>query len=255
MNPNITMLKKRIAPIQDQLLKHALYQRIHSLQEVKTFMEHHVYAVWDFMSLLKSLQNELTCTTVPWYPVGNADTRFLINEIVLGEESDIDPQGSHISHFELYLKAMTQAGADTSGIKRFVEQIKSGQPVKTALESTTTSRAIKTFVSFTFDIIQQKKPHVSAAVFTFGREDLIPGIFMSLVNDLNKSQPENIGLFKYYLERHIEVDGTHHSHLALSMTEQLCGNDASKWAEAEEAVAEALHMRLLLWNGILETLS
>ena len=82
-------------------------------------MEYHVYAVWDFMSLLKALQIELTCTTLPWKPVGDTKIRRLINSIVLEEESDVDADGNPSSHYEMYLDAMIECGADTKKIESF----------------------------------------------------------------------------------------------------------------------------------------
>src|SRR5579862_1762934 len=116
MNERIAALKAEIEPLRQQLIQHDLYKNINSIDDLNIFMEHHVFAVWDFMSLLKSLQQKLTCTNVPWVPVGSANARYLINEIVLGEESDVDADGNRISHFELYLRAMQQAGASTEGI-------------------------------------------------------------------------------------------------------------------------------------------
>ena len=98
----------------NNIAHHKLYSAI---EDMRVFMQYHVYAVWDFMSLLKSLQRNLTCVNVPWFPIGDADTRYLINEIVTGEESDVDQNGIRKSHFEMYLEAMDQCGADTSGIK------------------------------------------------------------------------------------------------------------------------------------------
>lgn len=252
MNSHIERINQSIAPQKALIVKHPLYAQIRTLKHVRVFMQHHVYAVWDFMSLLKSLQQNLTCTTTPWLPKGNTETRFLINEIVAGEESDVDMNGSRKSHFEMYLDAMEQAGADTTLIHRLIASIRKGFPVNNALEELTMPASVKEFVQFTFRQIEENKPHVLSAIFTFGREDLIPNMFMALVNDLNQRFPEKIAAFKYYLDRHIEVDGDHHSHLALQMTAELCGNDENKWAEAEKASMEALRLRNNLWSGVLE---
>ncbi len=222
---------------------------ISNTQDLKTFMEYHVYAVWDFMSLLKALQNNLTCTTIPWYPKGNAETRFLINEIVVGEESDEDQNGVRKSHFELYLDAMKQCGADVAGISVFNKTLQQSGDFNTAYLSAGTPVAARDFVDYTFKIIDSNKDYLQAAIFTFGREDLIPGMFLSIINDMHQSKPESISIFKYYLDRHIEVDGGHHSHLALQMTANLCGNNQQFWDEATLAVTQSLKKRIALWDG------
>jgi hypothetical protein len=242
-------IKETIAPVRDTIVQHPLYRHMQRMEDIRMFMQYHVFAVWDFMSLLKSLQLQLTCTSIPWVPVGSAATRFLINEIVTGEESDIDPNGTRVSHFELYLQAMEQAGADTQGIRNCITQIQQGQPLSTVIAALPPAAA--SFVQYTFDLIANAPVHVQAAVFTFGREDLIPDMFLALVNDLDKQFPGQISLFKYYLERHIEVDGDHHSHLGMQMVQELCGNDDKKWKEAAQASKIALEKRQELWNGIL----
>lgn len=249
MNKHVELLKSQIEPLRQQIIDHPLYAQINDVESLRIFMQYHVFAVWDFMSLLKSLQNELTCTSIPWMPVGNADTRFLINEIVVGEESDVDQFGNRLSHFELYLQGMDQAGASSNHLQEFLQVIRSGKNVFEAIQLTPLSSSIQSFLHFTFSTIAARKPHVLAAVFTFGREDLIPGMFHSIIEDMDQQMPGTIDTFKYYLERHIEVDGDHHSHLALAMTEQLCGNDELKWKEATQASIEALQSRIRLWDG------
>jgi hypothetical protein len=249
MIEHIDKLKKTIEPLRQEIINHPVYSAIKNIDDLKVFMQYHVYAVWDFMSLLKTLQNNLTCTTVPWFPKGSADVRHLINEIVIGEESDIDLNGIRKSHFELYIDAMHQCGADTSKIETFIEVLKSTGDFDSAFSSSQTPAEAKEFVDFTFKIIGSNKDYLQAAIFTFGREDLIPGMFHSIVNDIHKNLPDSISIFKYYLERHIEVDGDFHSHLALQMTSNLCGTDEQFWEEAQKATIESLRKRINLWDG------
>jgi hypothetical protein len=251
MNTHLQKIKITIEPLRQQIIHHDVYAAIKDIDDLKIFMQYHVYAVWDFMSLLKTLQNNLTCTSIPWFPKGNANTRFLINEIVAGEESDVDHEGNRKSHFEIYLDAMKQCDADTSPVLNFIDNLQSTGDFSKAFLSSDTPAEAREFVDFTFRIIGTHKDHVQSAIFTFGREDLIPGMFISIVNEMHRNMPESISVFKYYLDRHIEVDGDHHSHLALEMTQQLCGDNDQSWMEAEQATIESLKMRIKLWDGAL----
>ena len=249
--PGIEELKEDLEPVRRRLVEHPMYGSIDSLAKLRRFMEYHVFAVWDFMSLLKSLQRRLTSTELPWVPVGDGETRYLINEIVTGEESDITPDGRRLSHFELYLEAMQEAGADTSSIEYFITLLHKGLSVSDALEAATVAPGIRDFVKNTFHTITAEPIHVQAAVFTFGREDLIPDMFISMVQKLSlPATGKTQSLFEYYLERHIEVDGGHHSQLAYQMTSELCGSDSKKWAEAKKASEQALEARIHFWDII-----
>lgn len=252
MAKRIEQLKADTKALRDQLVNHPLYGNIKTLQGLQLFMQSHVYAVWDFMSLLKSLQRGLTCVDVPWQPMGSGSTRYLINEIVTGEESDVDDEGVRMSHFELYLKAMRQSGAATTPIHELLNSIGKHASVRAAMAACNTETAVADFVGTTFDVIATGKLHLMAAVFTFGREDLIPGMFVSFVEELNKQKNGTATVFQYYLERHIEVDGDHHSHLAYEMTEELCGDNEAYWLEATAAVQQALRARIALWDSILK---
>ena len=250
MNQYLDQLRKEIAPLRQQLVNHPVYAHIKTLEDLQVFMEYHVYAVWDFMSLLKSLQRNLTCVSTPWVPVGSPQTRYLINEIVLGEESDVDESGKRCSHFELYLQAMQQAGASTMAIMQLVNNVQQGVPVAQCLSDSQMPAASAEFCRNTFSVADGDETYVQATVFTFGREDLIPGMFISFVNELNKQTNNKVSIMKYYLERHIEVDGDHHSHLGYEMTSELCGNDEAKWTTATAAVKDALKARIALWDAI-----
>ncbi len=220
-----------------------------TVEDLRTFMESHVFAVWDFMSLLKALQASLTCVSAPWIPGKFPESGRMINEIVLGEESDVY-EGRAISHFELYLEAMRQAGANVGPIGAFIDRVREGFSVSRALDESGAPDEAQAFVRSTFSFISQNKPHVTAAAFTHGRENLIPAMFRQIVRDL-RGGFEGLGVFEYYLERHIEVDGDSHGPLALRMLEELCGNDPRKKIEAENAAAQAISARVKLWDAIL----
>ena len=252
MESQILTLQDQIKLARTSLLTHPVYAQINDIEGLKKFTEFHVFAVWDFMSLLKSLQIGLTCVSLPWVPIGSANTRYLINEIVTGEESDVDELGNRISHFELYLQAMEQMGANTNAIKEMVTLLTSGQSIDKIIQDSNLSSKVKQFLNFTFDIAQNAPLHVKAAVFTFGREDLIPDMFTQILNEIYSTHPEKVSVFKYYIERHIEVDGGHHSQLALEMVAELCGNNQSKWEEATAASIKSLEVRAGLWDAIIE---
>lgn len=250
----IEQLKLELNNTREALLAHPVYAKINDLSDLIQFTQHHVFAVWDFMSLLKSLQINLTCVQLPWMPRGIANTRFLINEIVAGEESDVDESGNRISHFELYLKAMHQMGASTLLIDHLFAQLQNGKTIQQAIHDATIPVEVKEFLQFTFDVIGNHPIHVQAAVFTFGREDLIPDMFLKILEKIYAEYPEKVSIFKYYIERHIEVDGGHHSQLAIEMVTSLCGDDETKWEEATAASIQSLKVRARLWDGIVNGL-
>ena len=250
MSTQIQHLEQEIADLRNQLIQHPLYADINSVAAIQQFMESHIFAVWDFMSLLKSLQVGLTNVSIPWTPKGNPITRRLINEIVLGEETDVNELNEPKSHFEMYLDAMSQMKADTSKIETFIQLIENQNSVSDALTKVNVSSATKAFVEFTFEAIQTKKLHIIAGVFTFGREDLIPDMFIEIVKNIHANSDIDLSKLIYYLERHIEVDGGEHGPMALMMINELCENDETKWQEVIDFSKRALECRINLWNGI-----
>lgn len=240
-----------VAGSRRELATHVLYGRLVDLGAVRVFLEHHVFAVWDFMSLLKSLQRSLTCVDLPWRPVGNAVTRRLINEIVLEEESDVI-DGVPTGHFEFYLRAMEQAGADTRPIRHFLALIADGVDVATGLRLCGAPAGSCRFTEATFALLEGP-PHAVVAAFTIGREDSIPAMFAGLRAALDANGP--LALFSQYLTRHLELDGEDHGPKALQMLAELCGTDARRWAEAGEAAQAALAARLRFWDAIAAALA
>jgi hypothetical protein len=246
MNNNIQHINTQISEYKKAVVNHPLYIQLNTIEDVQKLMEIHVYAVWDFMSLLKGLQIELTCTTLPWKPVGDTKIRRLINSIVLEEESDVDSAGNPSSHYEMYLDAMKECGANTYEIDKFINNVSDVNLPKV-------NTAIDSFLATTFDILNSGEAHKIAAAFTFGREDLIPDMFTAIVNDLSKEH--KLDKFVYYLERHIELDGGEHGPLALELISNLCGDDKQKWKEVEETAIACLVARKELWDLVLKGLN
>jgi hypothetical protein len=248
-NSGVEKLKESVDPARRQVIGHPLYRRLDDLAAVQAFMRHHVFAVWDFMSLLKSLQASLTCTRIPWVPTTHPGSRRLINDIVLVEESD-ELGGGFISHFELYLNGMTQAGADRTAIDAFIELLRRDVPVRIALKEARVPEPAAGFSGMTWTLVETAPVHCQAAAFAFGREDLIPDMFDKVVK-VNRAIGNRLSTFVDYLERHIQVDSEEHTPMAMQMLADLCGDDAGKWRECEETVNAALAARVRLWDGIL----
>jgi Protein of unknown function (DUF3050) len=236
-----------LLPTRRRLTGHPVYAAIDSADALRVFMEHHVFAVWDFMSLVKVLQRRLTCLDAPWTPRGDRASRRFINEIVLGEESDEDGRGGFTSHFELYLDAMSQAGASTDRIDAFLHHLQRGEGIDAALDRSDAPRAARAFVRSTFRVISSGSLPAVTAAFTLGREDVIPEMFRSLVLRLDTEAPGQFGRLREYLDRHVDVDEHRHGPMARRLLVQVCGHDAERWSEAEAAALHALEARVALW--------
>ena len=242
-------LMAHIAPLQQQLLNHPVYEQLTSLEAVRIFMEHHCFPVTDFMCLLKSLQQRLTVLSVPWFPAVNTQAARFINEIVVAEESDEARGGGYISHYEMYLEAMKEAGADTTSVEHFVEYVRNKQHYRRALQHAEVPSAAQKFVQTTMQVVLTGKNHEVAAFFVFGRENLIPELFTEIIEGMNNDRGELDGLL-YYLERHIEVDGDEHGPAAIAMIKHLCNGQKRRWMQAQAAAERALRVRIKLWDAI-----
>jgi hypothetical protein len=246
----IDLIEKETLELRTTLKSHELYRLLSNVDDIKTFMEKHVYAVWDFMSLLKAIQSHLTCTSIPWKPVKSAKTARFINEIVFGEESDLNEEHIPKSHFEMYIEAMNEVNADTNRIMNLVNSVNSLDGINDKLSKANLKTAEKEFLKFTFDTIKSNEIHKIASAFTFGREDLIPDMFIEIISQANKNDKNNFPKLSYYLKRHIELDGDEHGPLSLEMISQLCGENDQKWKEVLEIAKEALKQRINLWDEI-----
>ena len=235
--------------LRQRVVGHSLYKLIESPEAVQLFMKYHVFCVWDFQSLAKKMQQLCSSPQLPWMPASNREARRLMNEIILEEESDEHPHGGHCSHFELYLDAMKQAGADIGLIEDFLTKIEQGESIQVALETVAIPHALKAFVFETFRTIEEGGSHEVCASFTRGRETVIPDMFSNLVHSLEVEKPGDWSLFSYYLKRHVEVDGDAHGPASEILLESFCKTEAQK-ESAICAAERALQARLYLWDAI-----
>ncbi|QGW75381.1 DUF3050 domain-containing protein [Pseudomonas alkylphenolica] len=245
----MTTFESTLAHYKEQLSSHPIFAEIHSLPVLQRFMETHVFAVWDFMSLTKRLQQELTCVALPWLPPQDPKAARLINEIVLGEESDERLDQGHYSHFELYLDAMREVGASTQAIERFVSLQREGIGYASALQQAGASDAARQFVCHTLDIALNAPAHSVAAAFLHGRESVIPGMFQRILDDWGITG-EQAPTFRYYLQRHIEVDAEDHGPAAEQLLARLVQDDPQREQQVYQAAIAAVQSRIALWDRL-----
>jgi hypothetical protein len=288
-----SMLCRRVEPYQGRLATHAIYTRVRDERGLRIFMANHVFAVWDFMSLTKTLQQKLTCLTVPWVPVASARAARLINEIVLGEESDDLGDEEYLSHYVLYMRAMDEIGADKTAITTFEASLRAGVDPLDALAPLPCEPATKEFVKHTL-ALTKRPAHEVAAGLLLAREDLIPLMFDRLVREMDSrtglaargaravrsvrerlpewardgapqglreaaaridaDHPDPRAFFRKYLERHVHLDGEEHGPMAQRLLEELCGDDTAAWDQATDAARAALEARVRLWDGVLRAI-
>ncbi|PPK64061.1 DUF3050 domain-containing protein [Actinokineospora auranticolor] len=247
-HPGVVRIRAGVEPVRAEVAGHRVYRRIANRADVAVFMAHHVFAVWDAMSLLKGLQNELTCVRVPWVPTGAPISRRLVNDIVLAAESDEFGEG-YVSHFELYRHAMADAGADTWPVDAFLDLLRAGTPVPDALLAAGVPGPAAEFLRSSWELVGRAPVHCRAAAFAYGRAEPPPALFDGVLPPAGDARAP-LGLFHGYLRRQLEVDTGRHTPMATQLVADLCGPDETKWAECTAAVTGLLRARLRLWDGV-----
>src|SRR3979490_1728556 len=249
-------VRDHLATLREGLLDHPIYAEVASLEDLRRFMEDHVFAVWDFMSLLKRLQQDLTCTKVAWFPADNARAARLINDIVIGEETDVDPDGSYVSHLDLYLRAMADVGASTRQFDTFRSLARVGTSVEAAVVRTGVPPHVQAFVAHTMTLANSGSTEEVLAAFFYGREDIIPEMFRRLLTTLYGAKHNNDILrhFLYYIDRHIELDGDSHGPMGRKLLDDLVANSPHRDERAMRAACSSIKARIGLWNGTLSKL-
>jgi hypothetical protein len=245
---SISTLESAVANRHRSLEEHAVFKSINNREDLRTFMQWHVFAVWDFMSLVKRLQQDLAGISVPWCAPPRRTAARFINEIVLGEESDETPRG-HMSHFDLYRLAMLEVGAAIGQIDEFVALVRADVPVADSLLAVHAPEPVRIFVCSTMDVCKGGQTHEVLGDFFFGREDLIPDMFRKLLAQW-QIEPQSVPLLSYYLNRHIELDAGAHGPAARSMIHDLTAGNCVYARQALRAGLEAIERRIGLWNGL-----
>ena len=244
MNDEVETLMKK-------LFDHNIYEQVTSISELQCFMQTHVFAVWDFMSLVKRLQSEMTTVSLPWIPPADRKAARLINDIVLCEESDLDIAGNPASHLEIYLDAMDEIGAETEQFRQFIDCIDLDKNLEKALSDVGAPMYVKKFVTSNIELACSGHIEEVASNFLYGREDSIPSMFSKLMEKWNIQESDAPRMF-YYLNRHIEVDGDEHSLAAKKILENVVNGDGSARKRAINSAKNAIEARIFLWDGLKE---
>ena len=244
-DPVLTPAMRRL---RNELETHPVFAEIVDIQTLRGFMQVHVFAVWDFMSLAKRLQRDLTCVELPWLPPTDPAAARLINDIVLAEESDVDADGNPASHLDLYLRAMADVGASTEQFDRFMAGMRAGAGLSQALADADVPMFVREFVGHTLGTCLQGSTLETMASFFYGRENVIPAMFQSLLDRWGLSEVQAPG-FVYYLKRHIELDGDSHGPAASLLIERQLSREPDGLQSAREAARTALQARRALWDG------
>lgn len=231
-----------------EMRKHEVFSSLQKIADLQQFMQWHVFAVWDFMSLAKRLQQEFTCVTVPWMPPKQPQAARLINEIILGEETDKLADGKTLSHFEMYLLAMKEVGACTIQIETFLECLEAGSTIDKAFLVAKVDPAIQKFVKNTLDTVLNGNIAQILGSFFYGREDSIPEMFAHLLKKWS-IDPNQAEIFVYYLNRHIELDSDEHGPAVKKIMQEILTTNL-QWHDLIETAIEAVQQRIELWDAL-----
>ena len=241
--------KKIIIELKELLVSHRLFANELNIEQVRVFMESHIFSVWGFMSLLKALQIGITSNHIPWLPNENTQnglTNF-INEIVLCEESDdIDGIG-YTSHFEIYLLAMKNINANSEIIRKLINKLQKEKYNREFINELSIHNEVKDFIKFDLEISQSIILPKIVGSFTLGREKVIPNMFSYIVPCIKEDASTKHLLT--YLKRHISVDGDRHGPLSLKLLDVICKNE-NDYCIAYSSGIKSLELRLKVWDKI-----
>src|ERR1700732_2436063 len=226
----------QLCSLRAALLDHPVCTQVVSVADLRRFMEDHVFVVWGFMSLLKRLQQDRMCIS---------------NDIVIGEETDVGPDGSYVSHLALYLRTMRDIGASTRQFETFRSLVLVGMPVEAALTQIDAPRHVQSFVAHTMALANSGATEEVLAAFFYGREDIIPAMFRRLLDTLYgaKHNDDRLRHFIYYIDRHIELDGDSHGPMGRELLEDLVMKSPHARERAPRAACRSIKARGDIWTA------
>jgi hypothetical protein len=232
----------------EQVLHHPLYASIDTMKKMQAYMEYDVFTCWDCMCLIKEAYRKIVSVKAPWFPPKDAYSAALLCSIIEEEESDICPDGkTYASHFDLYLDAMRQAGANTMPIDNFMHRLRAGEPMKEALAHCGTTSFVERYVNTTLNFFELEA-HQVAAAFAFGREAIAPTMFVSFLEHVRAGKfteyHEQLRGIIYFCDRHVDLDSTSHLPKMLQMLDNLCGDDEQKWQEVHEIAQQSIQAKI-----------
>jgi hypothetical protein len=248
----LTRLLSEVEPCQQAVLAHPVHGQLGTVAALRMFMQSHVFAVWDNMLLLKTLQQRLTCVTTPWLPVEDAIAARLINEMILDEETEELRPGEYMSHAEFYILAMAELGAETQPIEQLMDGLRGGQGLEAALGPLAIPQQAKAFVLNTWEICQGPTPGIVAA-FLLGREEIATPLFANILGQLDGMELGGVvsgDRLRAYCQRHVSVDEERHIPMAKALLMRICGDSTWAWQSAEAAAISTLMARQRLWDGV-----
>ncbi len=245
---NLETNKKKLNDIKHKISAHPLFASKLEPKHICKFMESHIFAVWGFMSILKSLQKIITPDNLPWMPNKNTKNGLVnfVNEIILCEESDYIEGIGFISHFEIYLLAMKNMGAKTDQLDKLIARITDNGYNENYLDDINASVEVKSFLKHDLEVsINGTLPEIIGA-FTLGREKVIPNMFSYILPAIKETSTSKYLIT--YLERHIDIDGDRHGPLSMKLLNTSC--DKKQLSLAYATAIKSLELRLLVWDKV-----
>lgn len=236
-----TELERRLLAERAALAPHPLFSELRTLDHLRAYMRYHVWCVWDFMALLKSVQIGLGSFSTAWLPARDAELLNLVNSIVSEEELDTGPDGRRLSHFEAYVEAMRELDVSTAEIESFVQQLRRGVGVTDAMYAAGAPAASIEFVTSTIGFCALPL-HQRVAAFTLGREELVPHLLQQ-IRQHAWFESQRGGYFTWYVDRHIELDLAEHGPKSVALASGVIGDDPTRRHEALTTGLDALIAR------------